>query len=647
VFTVALSWYLLKHHSPALQDYTSWKLLLPLGIILLGISASVASDPSFTWPSLLSGVLSAFVMSCRTVVFKNQSMAGRSIATDYKQESQSSLFWETFGTFLNLSQLSFTIFLPIVSTRFVLQAWQGYPSFIAPPSYNDWQWQALKSSLGHFAYNLCSFAVLSLVAPLTHSLLNGGKRLTTILSNVALLHTPLSFLNGLGMVAAHVGLLWYSLTKSSLRTTTPSTASMLSLNDSVIHSQHQSKRSRHVGQFALFLLIALSGYSFSRVMYYSPRNSQLRSIFSDYTYEALDPNWNHVAHNPRPHPSVAERDLKWIQCLTHQRNAFISTVQPLIDPSRPVVLLDLPFHWNLGDSFIWLGELQFLDAIGLQPFFTCDKDNCDLIGLQKRIGNATILLHGGGNFGDLWRSNAEFRNTLIPMFPNNPILLFPQTVKYLDDAFLERDKEIFANQSQVTLLARSEASLVTFKEHFPRNPSFICPDAAFVIGPLLPNLAPKFDILFLLRIDEEKALTDTLLHSSFELLDQAGLSYTQVDWYDWRQASPFGPDYEPTVPEDTYSNLPSYRLQASNNLLSLGRLIVTDRMHAMILSLLMHKPVIGLDNSYGKLSGLKSSFLDGVESCGAEYTYLYFKRDPLEAVKLAAELLGNSKYNMP
>ena len=70
-------------------------------------------------------------------------------------------------------------------------------------------------------------------------------------------------------------------------------------------------------------------------------------------------------------------------------------------------------------------------------------------------------------------------------------------------------------------------------------------------------------------------------------------------------------------------------------------------MHAMILSLLMHKPVIGLDNSYGKLSGLKSSFLDGVDSCAAEYTYLYFKRDPLEAVQLAAELLGDSKYQMP
>jgi exopolysaccharide biosynthesis predicted pyruvyltransferase EpsI len=654
VFTVALSWYLLKHHSPALQDYASWRLLVLLAIILLGVFASVASDPSFTWPSLISGVLSALVMSCRTVVFKNQSMAGLSSAStptaDQKEEEEltrSSLFWETFGMFLSLSQLAFALFLPIAFSRLLVQALQGYPYFIAPSSDTLWYSHALKASIGHFAYNLCSFAVLSLVAPLTHSLLNGGKRLTTILSNVALFQSPLSLLNGLGMIAAHVGLLWYSLTKGSLRTSAPLSASNLSLTDSIIHSQHQSKRSRHVGQFALFLLLALGAYSFSRVAYYSPRNTQLRSVFSEYTYEALDPNWNHIANNPRPHPSVAERDSNWIQCLTHQRNAFISTVQPLIDPSRPVVLLDLPFHWNLGDSFIWLGELQFLDVFGLQPFFTCDKDNCDLIGLQKRIGNATLLLHGGGNFGDIWRSNAEFRNTLITMFPNNPLLLFPQTVKYLDNTFLERDKEIFANHSQMTLLARSEASLVTFKEHFPRNPSFLCPDAAFMIGPLLPNLSPKYDILFLLRIDEEKALTDTLLEAAFQVLDEAGLRYARVDWYDWRQASPFGPDYAPSVPEDTYANLPSYRLQASNNLLSLGRIIITDRMHAMILSLLMHKPVIGLDNSYGKLSGLKSSFLDGVDSCAAEYTYLYFKRDPLEAVHLAAELLGDPKYQMP
>ena len=48
--------------------------------------------------------------------------------------------------------------------------------------------------------------------------------------------------------------------------------------------------------------------------------------------------------------------------------------------------------------------------------------------LGKIPKSAIILLNGGGNFGDLWRSHSEFRIKVINNFRTNKIIIFPQTV---------------------------------------------------------------------------------------------------------------------------------------------------------------------------------------------------------------------------
>ena len=55
-----------------------------------------------------------------------------------------------------------------------------------------------------------------------------------------------------------------------------------------------------------------------------------------------------------------------------------------------------PTHDNLGDSFIWLGELRFLERhnIQLHPFSACLCNTCDLQELAAAVGKGTILIHG-------------------------------------------------------------------------------------------------------------------------------------------------------------------------------------------------------------------------------------------------------------
>ena len=62
-------------------------------------------------------------------------------------------------------------------------------------------------------------------------------------------------------------------------------------------------------------------------------------------------------------------------------------------------------------------------------------------------------------------------------------------------------------------------------------------------------------------------------------------------------------------------NLLAYqRLKRGVNLLSRGQVVITDRLHAHILSVLMHKPHILLDNSYGKLGGFYQAWTNKVQS---------------------------------
>ena len=44
-------------------------------------------------------------------------------------------------------------------------------------------------------------------------------------------------------------------------------------------------------------------------------------------------------------------------------------------------------------------------------------------------------------------------------------------------------------------------------------------------------------------------------------------------------------------------------------LLSRGKVVVTDRLHAAVLARLIGRPVVALDNSYGKLSSAANAWL--------------------------------------
>ncbi|MDB5492395.1 MAG: exopolysaccharide biosynthesis protein, partial [Micavibrio sp.] len=63
-----------------------------------------------------------------------------------------------------------------------------------------------------------------------------------------------------------------------------------------------------------------------------------------------------------------------------------------------------------------------------------------------------------------------------------------------------------------------------------------------------------------------------------------------------------------------YNRLAQHRVTRGLRQLSLANFVVTDRLHSHILSLLLDKPHIALDNSYGKLSNFIAAWTSGASN---------------------------------
>lgn len=134
-----------------------------------------------------------------------------------------------------------------------------------------------------------------------------------------------------------------------------------------------------------------------------------------------------------------------------------------------------------------------------------DKNIRQVDFLKSKISpNDTILLHGGGNFGDLYRHHVLLRNFLISTFAQqNKILIFPQTINYRNVTLAASDNKIYSNASDLTIMARSDESFEFASKTFPNVNLILVPDAAFMIGDLEPAAQPDVDILVLRRTDFE------------------------------------------------------------------------------------------------------------------------------------------------
>lgn len=309
-----------------------------------------------------------------------------------------------------------------------------------------------------------------------------------------------------------------------------------------------------------------------------------------------------------------------IRTINALRRRIRETLGPLI--RRPHCLLDVPNHANSGDHFIMAGEQRFLTDTGHAPVYVSASQFLD----RRRIPRgAQILLQGGGNFGDVYERHHAFRERVVSAFKGHPILIFPQTVWFKEQARLLHSARLFSEHPEVTICARDSRSFQLLQEYFPKNRAVLVPDMAFYMELPVPDrsVSSARNILYLTRSDEESG--------SSELRALVPRSADRTDWpaYEsavWRMRYmlAFGVNRAVRTMAGLFDVFPRERFDAAAvlasrsseahireaaSLLNPYDLVITERLHGHILACLMGIPSILLDNSYGKNSSFHATWL--------------------------------------
>ncbi|KAJ3087774.1 hypothetical protein HK102_010309 [Quaeritorhiza haematococci] len=315
------------------------------------------------------------------------------------------------------------------------------------------------------------------------------------------------------------------------------------------------------------------------------------------------------------------------KCLFDIGQKIKGIVEDVIDVDNvQTILMAIPEHFNLGDSFIAAGELALLDGFYREGVpIGCVEDSCfpsETRRLVEDLGpNTTLYFNGGGNFGDLWRDHSEERNSYVRNMTDARIVFAPQSVWYNDPAILAHDVELFRTATRLTMLFRDYPSMDILREaHVKEEQMRFCPDMAFMLGPLTPIGDPIVDVVVLSRSDKEKLGEFAKgLSDSFRRWDQLNITYEVVDWEDLV--------HKYDVDRETFLDIPvreqeRMRLEYGIKLLSLGRIVVTDRLHAVILSTLLGKPHVFMDNSYRKIFNVRNATFTNPE-CSNENLHAF------------------------
>lgn len=259
-----------------------------------------------------------------------------------------------------------------------------------------------------------------------------------------------------------------------------------------------------------------------------------------------------------------------------------------------VTVVDFPDHNNVGDSAIYLGELAYWRESGRQIDHVYSQH-----GYNPAVDTSTsaLAIHGGGNFGGLYPTHSDFRYGLSSATPNErTIVQMPQSVEFVGESDRIRYRETLGARPATRIAVRDESSCKELEGLAAEI--VMVPDAFHAAGFIDAN-EPTTDVVYLLRQDKESALDG----EASQGLDWKGLGLLERVGQRLRHRG-LGP-----LPASRFNRTPAAWAEQANlrfrggvDLLAPAEVVVTDRLHAMLIALQMGRRVIAVDNNVHKLS---------------------------------------------
>jgi len=268
-------------------------------------------------------------------------------------------------------------------------------------------------------------------------------------------------------------------------------------------------------------------------------------------------------------------------------NFKFSFLRYLYKNKSKIIFLSTPEHGNLGDHAITIAINKILadkypDKKILE--FSFNKYNERKIDIQKVINNRDIIyLVGGGNFGNLYPWEENQRRDIIKGFPNNKIVIMPQSLSFSKDEEGERElkisKSTAANHKNLTIIARDEKSYAFAKKEYNKNNILMAPDSVLYLEDyyLEKMKQDRKNVIFTIRKDKEKVLSNQKIKEIQNILTKHNIKFTIDDT---------------TVNYRVDKKTRDLEVENILRKISGARLNITDRFHGVIFSVITNTPVI-------------------------------------------------------
>lgn len=335
-----------------------------------------------------------------------------------------------------------------------------------------------------------------------------------------------------------------------------------------------------------------------------------------------------------------------LELISRQRELLTRQISSLVRRGGSYALLDFPQHSNVGDNAIWLGERALLaEIMGDDPAYVCTYKTFDAETLQSACPTGPIFLHGGGNFGDIWPVHQAFRERILDQMGGRKVIQLPQSISFSDPRRAQDLRERIAKHGDFHLLVRDGASL-SFAQDTLNCAAQSVPDAAVGMGAIARRGPLRSDIALLLRTDKEKAiqdescLLDLPASRAFDWLDEGELFKKQVALFAKIRSYAAGgldPNRRRLIAFDVTAGA---RVARGLRMLSSGKIVITDRLHAHILSMLLDIPHIAMDNNYGKISNY-------VHAWDEDYEKVFLAACPQDVSRLLPKARGMLRHRDP
>ncbi len=261
-----------------------------------------------------------------------------------------------------------------------------------------------------------------------------------------------------------------------------------------------------------------------------------------------------------------------------------------------LVYFELPCFDNLGDHAIaYVTENLLKREVENHTdyqLFTVDAWNTDnAVNTLKKcvLPGDIIICQGGGNFGNLYEFAEVFRRKVISSFRPNRIIVMPQTFFYTNDKKgkkeLETDQKIINGCKDITLFARDSISFDLMKQYFNCD-VFQMHDVVSMYDGTSFESKDRDGILVCLRSDKESALNCNEKQRIIEVCESISKNIVITD-----TCTQYNIDTKDRIDI----------LEKKLKLFGKADVVVTDRLHGMIFSIITETPCVVLGNNHHKV----------------------------------------------